>query len=52
MSTVDALVSHPEEIALAMRDFLGRVPPDEPRSEEVTAVIDEAPSLLSRTNVK
>jgi len=47
-----ALETHLEEIALAMRDFLGRLPPDEPRSKEVTAVIDEAASLLSRTNVK
>jgi len=47
-----ALETHLEEIALAMRDFLGRLPLDEPRSKEVTAVIDEAASLLSRTNVK
>ena len=47
-----ALAMHPEEIALAMRDFLGRVSPDEPRSKEITAVIDEAPSLLGRTSVK
>ena len=47
-----ALGTHLKEIVLAMRDFLGRLPPDEPRSKEVTAVIDEATSLLSRTNVK
>ena len=41
-----ALETHLEEIALAMLDFLGRLPPDEPRSKEVTAVIDEAASLL------
>jgi hypothetical protein len=52
MSTVDALVPHLEEIALAMRDFLGRVPPNAPRSKEVTAVIDEAASLLRGKNVK
>jgi pimeloyl-ACP methyl ester carboxylesterase len=47
-----ALGTHLKEIVLAMRDFLGRLPPDEPRSKEVTAVIDEATSLSSRTNVK
>jgi hypothetical protein len=47
-----ALETHLEEIALAMRIFLGRLPPAEPKSKEVTAVIDEAASLLSRTNVK
>ena len=52
MSTVDALVPHLEESALAMRDFLGRVPPNAPRSKEVTAVIDEAASLLRGKNVK
>ena len=47
-----ALETHLEEIALAMRDFLGRFPPDEPSPEEVPAVIEEAASLLSRTNIK
>jgi pimeloyl-ACP methyl ester carboxylesterase len=47
-----ALETHLEEIALAMRAFLGRLPPDEPRLKEVPAVIEEAASLLSRTNVK
>jgi len=47
-----ALEAHLEEIALAMRAFLGRLPPDEPRLKEVPAVIEEAASLLSRTNVK
>ena len=47
-----ALETHLEEIALAMRAFLGRLPPDEPRLKEVSAVIEEAASLLSRTNVK
>jgi hypothetical protein len=52
MSTVDALVPDLEEIALAMRNLLGRLPPDEPRLKEDKAVIEEAASLLSRTNVK
>jgi hypothetical protein len=52
MSTVDALVPHVEEIALAMPAFLGRLPPHQPRLKEVPAVIEEAASLLSRTNVK
>jgi hypothetical protein len=52
MSTVDALVPHLEEIALAMRDFLGRLPPGGPRFKEVTAVIEEAASLLRGKNVK
>jgi hypothetical protein len=52
MNTGDALVPHLEEIALAIRDFLGRLPPDEPSREEVPAVIEEAASLLSGTNVK
>jgi len=39
-------------MALAMRVFLGRLPPDEPRLKEVPTVIEEAASLLSRTNVK
>ena len=47
-----ALETHLEKIALAMWDFLGRLPPDEPSREEVPAVIEEAASLLSRTNVK
>jgi hypothetical protein len=47
-----SLETHLEEIALAMRAFLGRLPPDEPRLKEVPAVIEEAASLLSRTNVK
>ena len=47
-----ALETHLEEIALAMRAFLGRLPPDEPRLKEVPAVIEEAASLLNRTNVK
>jgi hypothetical protein len=41
-----ALEAHLEEIALAMRAFLGRLPPDEPRLKEVPAVIEEAASLL------
>jgi len=52
MNTVDALVPPLEEIALAMRDFLGRLPPDRPRFKEVAAVIEEAVSLLRRKNVK
>jgi hypothetical protein len=52
MSTVDALIPHLEEIALAMRDFLGRVPPNGPRFKEDTAVIEEAASLLRGKNVK
>jgi len=47
-----ALETHLEEIALAMWAFLGRLPPDEPRLKEVPAVIEEAASLLNRTNVK
>jgi hypothetical protein len=47
-----ALETHLEEIALAMRVFLGRLPPDEPRLTEVPAVIEEVASLLSRTNAK
>jgi hypothetical protein len=47
-----ALETHLEEIAVAMWDFLGRLPPDETSPEEVPAVIEEAASLLSRTNVK
>ena len=47
-----ALEAHLDEIALAMRAFLGRLPPDEPRLKEVPAVIEEVASLLSRTNVK
>jgi hypothetical protein len=47
-----ALEAHLEEIALAMRAFLGRLPPHEPRLKEVPAVIEEVASLLSRTNVK
>jgi len=47
-----AIETHVVEIALAMRAFLGRLPPDEPRLKEVPAVIEEAASLLSRTNVK
>ena len=47
-----ALETHLEEIALAMRAFLGRLPPDEPGLKEVPAAIEEAASLLSRTNVK
>ena len=47
-----ALETHLEEIALAMRAFLGRLPPDEPSLKEVPAAIEEAASLLSRTNVK
>jgi hypothetical protein len=47
-----ALETHLEEIALAMRGFLGAVPPDQPRLKDVPAVIEEAASLLSRTNVK
>ena len=41
-----------EEIAVAMRVFLGRLPPAEPGLKEVPAVIEEAASLLSRTNAK
>ena len=40
-----ALETHFEEIALAMRVFLGRLPPDEPRLKEVPAAIEEAASL-------
>ena len=47
-----ALETHLEEIAVAMRVFLGRLLPDEPRLKEVPAVIEEAASPLSRTNVK
>src|SRR5438270_4665482 len=47
-----ALEAHLDEIALAMRAFLGRLPPDEPKLKEVPAVIEEAVSLLNRTNVK
>ena len=47
-----ALETHLEKIALAMWDFLGRLPPDEPSREEVPAVIDEAASLQGRTNGK
>ena len=47
-----ALETHLEEIALAMWAFLGRLPPDEPRLKEFPAVIEEAASLLNRTNVK
>jgi hypothetical protein len=47
-----SLETHLEEIALAMRAFLGRLPPHEPRLKEVPAVIEEVASLLSRTNVK
>jgi hypothetical protein len=47
-----ALETHLEEIAVAMRVFLGRLPPDEPRLKEVPAVIEEAASLLSRSNAK
>jgi hypothetical protein len=47
-----ALETHLEEIALAIRDFLGRLPHHEPSPEEVPAVIEEAASLLSRTDVK
>ncbi len=43
-----ALETHLEKIALAMRAFWGRLPPDEPSREEVPAVIEEAASLLSR----
>jgi hypothetical protein len=46
-----ALETHLEEIALAMRAFLGRLPPHEPRLNEVPAVIEEVASLLSGTNV-
>ena len=49
---ISALETHLEEMALAMRVFLGRLPPDEPRLKEVPTVIEEAASLLSRTNVK
>jgi len=52
MNTGDALVPHLEEIALAMRDFLGRLPPHQPRLKEGPAVIEEAASLLTRTKVK
>ena len=47
-----ALETHLEEIAVAMRVFLGRLPPDEPRLREAPAVIEEAASLLRGTNVK
>ena len=47
-----ALETHLEEIVLAMRAFLGRLPPDELKYKEVTAVIDEAASLPNRTSVK
>jgi len=47
-----ALETRLEEIAVAMRVFLGRLLPDEPRLKEVPAVIEEAASPLSRTNAK
>jgi hypothetical protein len=52
MNTVDALVPQLEEIALAMRDFLRRLPPGGPRFKEVTAVIKKAALTSEGKNVK
>ena len=52
MNTVDALVPHLEEIALAMPDFLGRLPLGGPRFKEDTAVIEKAALTSEGKNVK